>query len=47
MYCAKMYNWFVRLGLMYEKDRKAFLRTTKASDITLEFNAVTPQEGPD
>ncbi len=38
-YCAKMYNWFVRLGLMYEKGRKTFLRTTKASDITLEINA--------
>lgn len=37
-YCAKMYNWFIRLGLVYEKDRKCFVKTTKASDITLKFN---------
>jgi hypothetical protein len=36
-YSAKMYNWFMHLGLIFEKERKTYIRTSKPSECTLRF----------
>jgi Holliday junction resolvase-like predicted endonuclease len=36
IYCAKMLNWFICLGLIYDKNGLYYLRANKKNDIVLE-----------
>lgn len=35
-YCAKMYNWFICLGLLYENEGKFYISNSKAKNVSLK-----------